>query len=339
MALIMIDGFDEYNTGATKYLGCNQGAPDLTGTKSRTGIGCFHTAGPDGPFISFTVRKTLIQGVAVFPSSPISGSLFLWVRNGVDNINTRINLQLYLNADGSITVMNRALPFQTFLGQSGPGLLIGGVYNYVECKAFCDPLAGTVQVRINGALVLNLTGVNTDPYNTGGFDTAMLGGPGGGLGSYLDDMYLADDTGGVNNTFLGAVRVYTALPVSDNSPLQWTPSTGVTHFNLVNGVPAESQTTYVTDAGLGNIDQYLYNLTSVPAGVQILGVQHGLYASLDASGSGSVGSECGGTLSGNIAITTTPHIYSFPRDTDPVVAGPWTMANLTSRQFGPNRTA
>lgn len=339
MALIMIDGFDEYVNGPTKYLGGLQGSNNLTGTISRTGRGCWSTSGPNGPYTSFTTRTTLIQGVAVFPSDPIAGSLFLWVRNGVQNINTRTNLQIYLNADGSVSAVNGEVPFQTTLGQSGPAKIIGGVYNYIECKCFSNATTGTVEIKVNGALVLSLTNVNTDPYGLTGFDTAELGGPTGGLAARFDDMYLADTLGGVNNDFLGAIRVYTALPVSDNTPLQWTPSTGTPHFSLVNGVPAESQTTYVSDTGLGNTDQYLYDLTSIPAGVQILGVQHGLYTELDAAGSGSVGSSCGGIVAGSQAVTTSPHIYSFVRDTDPVAVGPWTMANLINRQFGPNRTA
>lgn len=339
MALMMIDGFDEYLNAPTKYIGGTQGQNDLSGSKSRTGIGAWHAIGPNGPYTSFVKRTTLILGLAVSPANPPGQALFQMNVGGVFNINAFIQAQLYINADGSVSVVNRNVPFQATLGTSAPGLVLSGVYNYIEMKVFCNPTTGSVQVRINGALVLNLTNVNTDPTSQGGIDTVMLNGPTGGLTSYYDDMYLCDNSGGTNNDFLGAVRVYTALPVSDNSPLQWTPSTGVTHFNLVNGVPAESQTTYVQDLSIGNVDQYLYNVSAIPAGVQILGVQHGLYASLDASGSGSVGSECGGTLAGSAALTTVPHIYSFPRDTDPVVSGPWTMANLISRQFGPNRTA
>lgn len=339
MALIWMDGFDNYTNGSTNYLANGQGTNDLSGTKSRTGVGAYVSTGPNGPYVSIAKRVTLTVGIAIAPPSPPAGLIFTLFANGVDNVNSVTQLQLALNTDGSITVLSFNVPFQASLGRTAPNLLFGNTYAYVELQATANQVTGSFTLRVNGATVLAKTNVNTDPAGVTGYDTVRIGGATSGLFTSFDDFYVFDSSGGANNTFAGAARIYTALPTSDSSPLQWTPSTGVTHFNLVNGVPAETQSTYVFDAGVGNTDQYLYNVSAIPATVQILGVQHGMDAFLDSAGSGSLGSSCGGVVAGSVALSTSPHIYSFQYDTDPVAAGAWTLAHLTVRPFGPNRTA
>lgn len=339
MAMLFCDGWDEYNGIADKYTGVGNitnGTIDLTGTRSRTGIGCYVTNGPFGPYQSYTKKTDLAVGLAVTPSAPVGGDVFLFFAGSV--VGT-IQLGVTLNADGSVSVISQNVPFTVRLGTTVPDLVFSGVYAYIELLGHCNSVTGSFTLRVNGATVLTATNVNTDPAGNNGFDTVQLRGPGGGLTAVFDDFYICDTSGAHNNTLLGAIRVYTALPTSDNSPLQWTPSVAGTHFNLVNGVPAESQTTFVSSPTAGQTDQYLYNVSSVPAGVTILGVQHGLYASLDAAGSGSVGSSVGGIVAGSDALSTTPHLYTFEYDTDPVTGLPWIMANLIGRPIGPNRTA
>lgn len=335
MAMIFIDGFDEYTNPSSKWDGVgalNQGSNDLTGTKSRTGLGCYVTQGPFGPFKNVNNLSNLIIGVAYLIQTSPGGQVFELLTGGVAG---SLQQLVGVNSNGSIYVQVGGATFYT----SAPGVIIAGVYAYVEFQVHVATVGGSFTLRVNGNTVLSQTGINTDPAAAGSVDTVEIRGAGGGGTCFFDDFYLFDTTGAANNSFAGPVRVYTALPTSDNTPLLWTPSTGTVHFSLVNGVPAESQTTYVFDAGVGNSDDYLYNLTNVPASVTILGVQHGVDAFLDAAGAGSVGSDCATHVSGSTALSTSPHIYSFPRDTDPVVAGPWTLANLINRQFGPNRTA
>lgn len=333
MAMVFIDGFDEYTNPTSTWDGVgalNQGTNDLTGTKSRTGIGCYVTNGPFGPFKIVNNLSQLIVGIAVNCVGTPGGQVFGLFSSGVSGI---FQFLIGINVNGSITV-------QTVAGYTtAPGIILGGVYAYIEIQVAISAVAGSFTLRVNGATVLQQSGINTDRAGSGFIDTVQIRGAGGGATNYFDDFYLFDTTGAVNNSLAGAVKIYTALPTSDNSPLQWTPSSAGAHFSLVNGVPAESQVSYVQTPTIGQIDNYLYNVSAIPAAVTILGVQHRLDAFLDAAGSGNVGSECGNTLQGSASLSTSPHIYSFPRDTDPVAAGPWTLTNLISRQFGPNRTA
>lgn len=335
MAMMFIDGFDEYSFPAQKWTGVgagSQGQNDLTGTLSRTGRGCYNTTGPFGPYFSFVARNHIIMGVAV------NGGPFIFqaISGGAANVNTVNQMTVVTTGTGGVQAYNSGNKVNEF---SAPGILLSG-YNYVELDIHITGVGvGNFTVRVNGAVVINKTGVNVDPAGSGLIDTVQLLGSAGGSSCIFDDFYLFDSTGSTNNSLAGAVRVYTALPVSDSTPLQWTPSGGSAHFSLVNGVPAENQTTYVYDGTVGNIDDYLYDITGVPGGLQILGVQHGLYAELDSAGSGSIGSDCQGNAEGSVAMSTSPHLFTFERDTDPVVAGPWTLANLATRSFGPKRTA
>lgn len=336
MSILFIDGFDEYLNPANTWDGvgaANQGSNDLTGTKSRTGVGCYVTNGPFGPFKAVQNKNQLVMGVAAFCVNIPGGQVFGLFSGGISGtIQTLVGIQ----SNGQIFVQIGAGAAQF----SNPGVIIANAYQYIELQITISAGSGSYVLRVNGATILTASGINTDPAGSGFVDAVQLRGAGGGSTLYFDDFYLFDTTGGVNNSLAGPVKIYTALPTSDNAPLQWTPSTPGTHFNLVNGVPAENQVTFVSSGTIGQADDYLYNLSSVPSNVTILGVQHRVDALLDAAGSGSVGSDCGnGHVIGSVALNTTPHLFSFPRDTDPVVAGPWTLTNLISRQFGPSRTA
>lgn len=335
MSMLFIAGFDQCTNVTTDWDGIGapgSGSNDLSGNFSRTGVGCYISNSPFGPFKGTGNKTSLIAGVAVKCSGVPAGQVFVFFSGGVSGVD---QIEVTINDDGSLSLTT----FGATFGTTVPGLIFTGVYAYVELQSTCNSITGSATLRVNGATVLSVSNINTNRAGTGFFDTVQLRGPGGGLTSTFDDFYLFDTSGAANNSLAGAVKVYTVYPVSDNTPLQWTPSTGTTHFNLVNGVPAESQTTYVSDATVGNTDQYLYNLNPVPSSVSILGVQHGLNSFLDAAGSGSIGSSCGGIVAGSVALSTSGHQYSFPRDTDPVISGPWTLANLINRQFGPNRTA
>ena len=342
MAMIFISGFDLDSNPATDFDGVGSGSAgfnDLTGTLSRTGAGCYVSQTPFGPFKVFTARNNLIVGIAVLCTTVPAGGVFT-LTSGGDTGNTQLAVDI--NSDGSVSVQAGNPPFNVVLGSTAPGLVLSGVYAYIELDlSVINTTTGAFTLRVNGTTALTKTNVNTNTAGSGTVDTVIVTGPGGGLTSHFDDFYIFDHSGSTNNSLAGPVRVYTALPVSDNTPLQWTPSTGsTTHFNLVNGVPAENQTTYVAAASSGLTDEYLYDLSQVPTSVTILGVQHGLDSFLDAAGSGSVDSACGNTTAGTpFALSTSGHIYSFPRDTDPVAAGPWTRTNLLVRPFGPDRTA
>lgn len=64
------------------------------------------------------------------------------------------------------------------------------------------------------------------------------------------------------NTY--AATTGTLLPAGDGNYKQWTPSTGSTHYTLVDEASCNGNTDYVSTTTVNNRDSYTFNLSSVP---------------------------------------------------------------------------
>ncbi len=169
------------------------------------------------------------------------------------------------------------------------------------------------------------------PTNT--VHSFAFGSPGSVLYRYCD-WIVRDDL-----TVIPASRVMTLLPNGDGALTQWTPSTGTTHFNLVNGSPPTADTAYVEDATPGDIDLYLYPAMSYnPATIYF--VQVGIYARKTDLGVRTIAAmaRSGGN---NFTGTTQPalntsylDIYLQLYSTDPNTGLAWSKATVDAAQFG-----
>jgi hypothetical protein len=248
-------------------------------------------------------------------------------------------VRLDVNSDLSVSVLNGNSPFPTTLGTSAPNVMLANGYNYVAVK-FSVASSGVVVVWINGQMVLNLSGVVTQHPGSGAFvDTIQLFALGGVI-TWLHDDVTFWTWSSPSDTFAVTPSVYPAMPVSDSAPLNWTPSTGVTHFSLVNAVPEQS-TTYVSDATPGDTDQYIHAIPNnqkippLPAAQTVLGVYHALFAEIDAAGVRTIASNKAGVAGPtNFALTTSYLYYG-----QPYTPGLASYAALATTPFGPEVTA
>lgn len=62
------------------------------------------------------------------------------------------------------------------------------------------------------------------------------------------------------------------LPTGAGNYSAWTPSTGATHYTLVDETTCNGTTDYVSTSGVGNRDSYTVSLASVPDGAIITGI-------------------------------------------------------------------
>lgn len=76
------------------------------------------------------------------------------------------------------------------------------------------------------------------------------------LGLFVFSTVLADTTG-------------TLMPLADGNYTQWTPSTGTSHFALVDETPCNGTTDYNSTTVVGRRDSYAVSTTSVPNGATI----------------------------------------------------------------------
>lgn len=78
----------------------------------------------------------------------------------------------------------------------------------------------------------------------------------------------------------------TILPKAEGAYLQWTPSTGTTHYSLVDESSCNGTTDYVSTATVGNRDSYVVSTSTVPAGSTITDIAIRPCASRNSGGGG-----------------------------------------------------
>jgi hypothetical protein len=276
-----------------------------------------------------TTNNTLIFGIAILHD----GGAYTSVLSFYDDVTLGVNVSIVIST-GVITVKTGASTLATWTSP----LQINTWY-YFEVKTLCDASVGTVEVRINGTTIISLTGQDTkagthDYHNGISFYSSNQVNH-----QRFDDIYVCDGSGSTLNDFQGNCHIYGTYPVSDSDTIEWTPSTGVTHYNLVNEVLADG-ITYVESSISALKD--LYNFKSMTgilsATTPILGIQ------INTTCETSVGISTiiePVILSSSVEITgpdttilstyVAPHYIST---VDPATNLAWTINGLNSAQFG-----
>ena len=112
-------------------------------------------------------------------------------------------------------------------------------WQYVEIQVVCDAVAGYVIIHLDEIEVYNSGFVNTDPTGAGAIATLVF--PSITTDDFIDDVYICDDNGAMNNTFLGDCHVECILPNGVGTPptAQWVNSFDDTAslYTMVDEVP------------------------------------------------------------------------------------------------------
>lgn len=141
-----------------------------------------------------------------------------------------------LGTDGAVAAYsNFAFPLtviaSTLLGRSLPKV-VTGAYCQIGVKiGSVDPIAGTLEVQVNGETVLNLTGINTDPHSTGEVSQMFLYCTGTSVTNafYIDDMHAWDVAlGNGPSDFVGNAAVIYRAPNNDTATADWAAFGGTT---------------------------------------------------------------------------------------------------------------
>lgn len=332
MALVFVDSFNAYNSLLLKW---SSGSASFNTNLAfvRTGIQSLNPTSPGfgaQPRINFATRDVLYAGDAIFIQSFGAGGAnqvmgFFSQGFGASQMDVDVS------SNGSIFLVNN----QTVFATSAPGIISTGKFFYLE--ASINLTTGNYQVRVNGATVLS----GTASFPAGAIDGFFLyASPSGN--QFHADFYLLDDTGGVNNTFLGAVQIFAILPDANETPLQWTPLSGQ-NFANVNTAPPPGDSSYVATNVAGNIDQYHYTITGPVGSYAIKGIQHSLCARLDSAGSHTVNSQINGHTSGAPEVGSnapgSDYEYAiFPWDQNPNTGAAFQPTDFSTTFVGPNLT-
>lgn len=348
MALLFMDGFDVGDFALkswTTYTNDNGTASVATGRVSGSavavampGSGAANRIVQIQRLIPATTQITM--GVAVRLTVDSSGSggfnLSLYGDSGVTQHLTLMSepttkaIQLRL---GSMT--------GTVLQTSG-SIMTPNAWVYLEIQATIADAGGICVVRLNGAStpIINFTG---DTKNGGtATTTSMIA-----LGSFrsqnnsaetavYDDLYILDNTGTINNTFLGDVRIASLQPNGVGTDTQLTPTGSVTNWQNVDEIPY-STTDYNGSSTVGLRDTY--TLTDLPGSVTTV---HALQSNIIASksdvttASAKIPIRTGGNVyyGATNSLSTTYLTYSDMHSINPNTTVAWTTGDVNGLEAG-----
>ncbi len=166
----------------------------------------------------------------------------------------------------------------------------------------------------------------------------QAGGPDGGTSS-IDDVYICDDTGAHCNTFLGDIKVLDFLPTSDGDLTDWTPSTGSTHYTLVDETTPNT-TDNISSVVVTNTD--LFHFQSVSAiSLYALQIVHTVKTASGGANTIASASKISGAvyIADNLEVPATYQPRINILEVNPATGLPWTGAQVNASQFGVKLTA
>lgn len=223
-----------------------------------------------------------------------------------------------------------------------------GWWILVEWKVVLDTNGsnGSVEVRVNG--ISELLVENTDTTNHGSLVWnrayfASSSQSGGDPTGRLDDVYVLDDAGAKNNTWMGEHPIEGMAPTANGNRNQWTPSSAsANHFSFINENQIDFDTTYLF---VHNTDDGLVELFTWGDSTFLVDPVHGLFLEydlrMDTGGQDNVRPKFrnGSSIEANGTTVTINQVSAYKRfieifENDPTIAGAWTVANWNAMQVG-----
>ena len=328
----MLDGFDHYNTAATLRLKWDPASNPNGIVTGRYGGGAAQVASASNGITTNPLGAvaTRTVGFAVYFAGSIPGATYV-VAAFLDGSSTQVDFRI--NSGGTFSVTRNG----TVLGTSSSSVT-GSTWYYVEFQATIHGSAGAYRLDVTVAGTtstwLSATGVNTQATGNASSDRVQIMGT-AGIWMYVDDLYILNSSGAVNNTLLGERRVLTTLANADGAVAQWTPDSGTAHYSRVNEANPDGDTSYVSSSTAGQTDTYQF--PDITAAV-VNAVQVTVTARKDDTGARTVCAvyRAGGTnydgAAFSPAVTYTGHRTVF--ETNPATSAAWTAAAVNSGEFG-----
>jgi len=265
-APLPFDSFDHYDTSQifmkwttpVNFAGIGYNYQDkatINPTAGRCGTGALQVTSASeivpgtGPSNVFAAISAGVEGVA-FRLDAIDSRVHLIRLHSGGTEDAANQFAVGVNTDGTLFAVRAA-------DQAG-GTLLGtstfavhdGVFYYLEVDYTIDAGAGALLIYINDVLVLNLTGIDTDPVGSGSVNSVQLGRVLSGASTVItfDDYYGLDKTGPApQNARLGDQKVAMRLPLAGSGSVAgWTAVPGTDHGNMVNQPVPDGDLTYLS---------------------------------------------------------------------------------------------
>lgn len=342
MALLFIDGFDHYATADIgKKWTAIVNTPTISSSGGRRSGGAL--SGQIG--YSTSVGKTIaattsfVMGAAFnYSAIPTAADVFKLIDVATLQCGVRVN------ADGTLYVHRNGT---TLTSGTSTNALTTNAWNYIEWKVtIADSIAASsCVVKVNGAVWITVaTGQDTKNSANASANQMVLGGTNGtvGITTLIDDFYLCDQSGSTNNDFLGDSRIDILYPTSDGNYSAFTPSTGVSHYALVDETTPNT-TDYNDGAAVNDRDSYGMSNLAALASQTVYGVQVNAAILKDDAGARSAGTFVRSSSTNgdgaSVALGTSQTYVSQIYETNPNGSVSWTETTINAMEAGVKVTA
>jgi hypothetical protein len=188
--------------------------------------------------------------VSVFASTPQDAALYLGFSCRIADViastrrlcnffgnNNNLLAAIGVTTGGQVYALNKS---GSLIAYGGKGGLAPGVWQRIEVRFVNGSTTsnGSLIVHVNGEELLNVAGMDTN-RTTELLNRIEIYGPStaGSVAAYFDDIVVWDESGTMNNTWLGDLRIDELVPASNGDVQDWTPNTG-TAWDALNDTPA-----------------------------------------------------------------------------------------------------
>ncbi len=332
MALRFIDGFDHYaipSQLAMKYTAVNDsggasGITTMTGRRSGSTALLFRSS---LDWISLTLdnQSTWIVGLAFYMFGNETSDFMRFF--DIDG-----NTQCYVSiTSGGIINLYRG----TTLIASSTSALAAGSWNFIEVKLTIADSDGVFEVRVNESVWVNFTGDTKQSSTQTTANRIMFYSRSSDCG--LDDLYICDGTGSVNNAYLGDSRIDTVRPIGAGSYSEFSRQGSSSNWDNVDDTTIDNDSTYNYSNTVGQRDTVdCGNLPAITG--SIFGVQVNMAARKDDAG--------GRTLRSLTRVSSTDYegtsqnvgtdyrVYRQVIEQNPNTTAAWTESEINTAEFG-----
>lgn len=251
-----------------------------------------------------------------------------------------VQANMFIVPNGAIGVAKGVVSDANTLAVTSVPVLVANAFNHIEFKVVCG-IAGSFEVRVNGTPVLSMTGVDVGTAFQLGLGTTNDINGTSSRTDFIKDLVTWNGSGARNNDFLGTVSVLGMTPSSDVS-LGWTPSSGLTGWNLLDNSPPVDGVDYLTAPypapppsvfGLTNLPINVTSVRAMIAQTRARKVDGG-----DGNLQSSLLSDVDTVNGADRPITTAFTYYEDVFETDPHTGTAWTPAAANAAKLKINRT-
>jgi len=215
---------------------------------------------------------------------------------------------------------------------------LDGSWHLLEIHIKLDNSVGVIETKLNGILVASFSG-DTIPSTITTIDRMYIGDAASTYDVYYDDIAINDASGSVDNSWCGDGHVIALTPSGVGNASELTPSSGSVNYLMVDEVPSDGDTTYVSGSVAETKDLYNFTPTGLYSGSHVVLRAFVETRTRDTSGSAPFATviQSGSSVVEETAQYTTLSYASY-KGTDnylnPATGLAWTVDELDALQAG-----